>query len=81
MKFTKRQIDTMEMAKKGFCYDANPSTWNDKEGRKEIEDLVKLGLMEKLKNHSADKYGFYSLTDKGKDAINGKEVRPSKDSI
>ena len=55
----------MKSARKGFCYGANPSQWDDMSERKQMEQLVKLGLMKKLKNYSGDKHGFYALTDKG----------------
>ena len=60
------QISHIKSAMKGFCYDANPSTWPDKSDRKQMESLVKMGLMYKAKNHSGDKHGFYALTEKGK---------------
>jgi predicted transcriptional regulator len=66
---TKFQLEMMQSAKKGYCYDANPRTWDSQRKRGEMEQLVRNGLMEKLKNHSGDKHGFYALTSKGKQAL------------
>lgn len=63
------QQEMMESANHGFCYDANPSCWDSKNERNQMEQLVKMGLMKKLKNHSGDRHGFYALTEKGKAAI------------
>ena len=60
------QRKMMESANHGFCYNANPSTWDESDERKQMEQLVEMGLMEKLKNSSRDKHGFYALTEKGK---------------
>ena len=73
------QVGKLKEALKGFCYDANPSEWPDRNERKQMELLVENGLMEKLKNHSGDKYGFYSITEKGKQALKVKTNEQDKD--
>uniref|UniRef100_A0A6M3KN94 Uncharacterized protein n=1 Tax=viral metagenome TaxID=1070528 RepID=A0A6M3KN94_9ZZZZ len=69
VKLTSFQIDKMKLAKKGFCFDSDPSTWNYSSERNEMERLVKRSLMVKLKNHPGDKHGFYALTVKGRAAL------------
>ena len=39
------QQEMMESANHGFCYDANPSCWDSKNERNQMEQLVKMGLM------------------------------------
>lgn len=45
IELTDFQWDKLDSASRGFCYDANPSTWPDKAERKEMEALVECGLM------------------------------------
>lgn len=72
-KLTPFQIEMMKEAKQGFCYDANPREWDDLSERQQMEELVESGLMHKPKNHSGDRYGFYALTEKGKQCLKKSE--------
>ena len=69
------QIAKLCEAEKGFCYDANPTTWPDKSKRNQMEQLVRWGFMEKSKNYRGDRYGFYKLTESGMQALKARDKK------
>ena len=66
--FSKFQVSFLKMISKGYGYGAGAKEFTKKE-RREVEELIELGLASRGKNHSGDKVGMYYAQEEQKQKI------------